>query len=278
MQTAPMKKGKSKGKKKRKGPPSKDKHRLYEIAVQCPEADVEFFDRVYEKKNGTLPKTLKEDFCGTSILVREWVKTRPDNHAVGVDLDETTLAWARKHNIDSLGEDAARAQLIHANVLDVKMPKVDVVAAFNFSYNVFKTRPELREYFENARWSLAAGGIFVMDVHGGWESQMEVTDKTRNEGFTYVWQQDRYDPITHHVRYHIHFRFHDGGGIKRAFTYDWRLWTIPELRELLTEAGFAKAEVYWEGIDPKTGEGDGDFRRVVEAKNCAGWNALIVAS
>ena len=50
------------------------------------------------------------------------------------------------------------------------------------------------------------------------------------------------------------------------------------MRELMAVAGFAGTDVYWEGIDPDTGEGDGDFRRVVEAENCPGWNALIVAS
>lgn len=278
MPTARMKKNPSKSKKKRKGPPTKDRHRLYEVAVQCPEADVEFFDRVYSKQNNRLPVTLKEDFCGTAILAAEWVKTRPENKAIGVDLDGPTLEWAREHNIDPLGEDASRVQLVHANVLDVREPKADVVCALNFSYSIFKSRDELQRYFENVRASLAPGGIFVLDVHGGWESQMEVTDKTRNEGFTYVWEQESWDPVSHHTRYHIHFRFHDGGGIKRAFTYDWRQWTIPELRETLADAGFGESNVYWEGVDADTGEGDGDFRRVVEAKNCAGWNALIVAS
>ena len=269
----------SQKKKKRRGPDSRDIHRLYEMAVQCPEEDIKFFDRVYsKKKNSRAPKTLKEDFCGTALLSAEWVRTRPDNEAVGVDLDKATLDWAMENNITPLGSDQNRVRLIHADVLKVQEPKVDVVAALNFSYFTFKTRRELRGYFENARASLAPGGILVVDIFGGWESQMEVTDKTRNIGFTYVWQQDRYDAVTHETRFHIHFRFHDEGGIKKAFTYDWRLWTMPEVRELMMEAGFAATDVYWEGIDPETGEGDGDFRRVVEAENCPGWNALIVAS
>ena len=39
-------------------------------------------------------------------------------------------------------------------------------------------------------------------------------------------------------------------------------WMLPEIRELLLEAGFAAADVYWEGTDAKTGEGDGKFRKV----------------
>ena len=273
----PMTAKESNKKKKRRGPESRDIHRLYETSVQCPEADVEFFDRVYAKKNGRLPRTLKEDFCGTALLCAEWVKRRPDNEATGVDFDKPTLDWAMQNNIAPLGEDEKRVRLVQANVLDVQEPKTDIVVALNFSYFIFKSRDELRAYFENVRASLLPGGMGVVDIFGGWESQMEVSDKTRHRGFTYDWQQTRFDPVSNETRFHIHFKFHDGGGIKNAFTYDWRLWSIPEVRELLEEAGFASTDVYWEGIDEETGEGDGDFRRVVEAENCPGWNALIIA-
>ncbi|MCP4950671.1 MAG: class I SAM-dependent methyltransferase, partial [Proteobacteria bacterium] len=41
--------------------------------------------------------------------------------------------------------------------------------------------------------------------------------------------------------------------------YEWRLWTLPELRELLAEAGYKRVSVHWEGTDPKTQEGNGEF-------------------
>ena len=48
---------------------------------------------------------------------------------------------------------------------------------------------------------------------------------------------------------HIHFEFTNGSRLKRAFTYEWRLWTLPEIRELLGEAGFSRSTVYWEDRD-----------------------------
>ena len=129
MATTEMKKKKDKNKnKKHKGPASKDRHKLYEMSVQSSEADVEFFDRVYEKKNGKLPTLLKEDFCGTAGTSAAWVKERPGNRAIGVDLDEPTLQWGQENNINPLGNDASRVELKHANVLEVQDPKVDVVA------------------------------------------------------------------------------------------------------------------------------------------------------
>jgi len=74
----------------------------------------------------------------------------------------------------------------------------------------------------------------------------------------------------------IHFRFPDGTELKNAFTYDWRLWTVPELREALANAGFRKVTVWWEGSDEEGG-GDGNFRPVQHGEACAGWIAYLVA-
>lgn len=265
-------------KKRRKGPESRDRHRLYEHAVQSPEVNLRFCDRIYKKKNGVYANVLREDFCGTALLSAEWVRKRPTNRAVGVDLDAATLHWAKSFNIAPLGKDAARVKLIRADVRSVRRPPADVIVAFNFSYATLKTIDELGEYFRGVRRSLARGGIFVFDVFGGWEAQADVTDRTRYKGFTYVWEQEGIDPVTHRGLFHMHFKFYGGGGIRKAFTYDWRLWTIPEVRELLRSAGFRTSEIYWEGFDEKTREFNGSFRRVTKAENCPGWNCFIVAS
>lgn len=274
----PKQKKKKKKGKKPQGPASTDRHWLYQESVQSPEEHIEFFDRVYRDRNGRLPRSLKEDFCGTAFLSAAWVATRPDNTAVGVDLDEETLEWGRANNLAPLSEDQrSRVTLVHDNVMSVTEPKVDVLAALNFSYFEFKTRDDLRAYFDVARHSLAPGGMLVLDMFGGWEAQMEVTDKTRNEGFTYVWEQTKFDAISHLTQFQIHFRFRGGGGLEGAFEYNWRLWTMPEVRELLLEAGFASVDIYWEQIDEDTDEGNGEFEPVTEAENCPGWIALVVA-
>ncbi len=46
--------------------PPRDRHILYERSVQCPEADIRFFDRMYKERNGAPPRVLREDFCGTA--------------------------------------------------------------------------------------------------------------------------------------------------------------------------------------------------------------------
>jgi hypothetical protein len=96
------------------------------------------------------------------------------------------------------------------------------------------------------------------------------------DGFTYVWDQHKYDPVTGDVINHIHFRFPDGTKIDKAFSYEWRLWTIPEIREMLIEAGFGSVVVYWEGTDEDTEEGNGEWEAVEQGEACEGWIAYVV--
>jgi SAM-dependent methyltransferase len=262
-----------------RGPRSRDRHWLYQQAVQTPDVHFHFFDRAFRARNGRRPFSLKEDFCGTAIMAAEWVEYRARNTAIGVDLDRETLRWGQRHNIDVLTEDQrARVTLRRDNVLHVTAPRVDIVLALNFSYFIFRTPDTLREYFRAARRSLVPGGVFICDMFGGWDVQKPRTERTRHRGFTYLWQLEAFDPVSNFARFHIHFKFHDRGGIRRAFTYEWRLWTVPEVRALLLEAGFDEVDVYWEGVDRPTGFGNSVFRKVTRERTSPGWIAFFVAS
>ena len=264
---------------KRRGPKSRDPHWLYQQSVQSPEAHFHFFDRVYRERNGRVPASLKEDFCGTALMAAKWVQYRRRNTALGIDLDAPTLRWGRMHNLSELSADErARIELRRADVLRPTRPAVDLVVAFNFSFFTFRTRATLLAYFRSARRSLAPGGVFIGDMFGGWEAQQPLIERTRHRGFTYIWELERFDPVNNFGRFHIHFKFDDRGGIRRAFTYEWRLWSILEVRELLHEAGFRNVEIYWEGFDPRTGIGNSVFRRVTSTQNSAGWIGFFAAS
>ena len=261
------------------GPKSRDPHWLYQESVQSPEIHFGFFERAYRERNGRRPRSLKEDFCGTALLAAQWVDGHKDRTAIGVDLDGPTLEWGRKHNLAPLSDDArARIALRRDNVLHVAKPKADIVVALNFSYCIFRTRPALRAYFEAARRSLTPGGLFVIDMFGGWEAQKPMVERTRHRGFTYLWELKHYDPVANFGHYCIHFEFRGGGGIRNAFTYHWRLWTLPEIREILVEAGFKDIDIYWEGFDLRSGYGNSVFRKVEKAKNSQGWIAFFAAS
>ncbi len=257
-----------------------DKYDLYLKSVQAPDVDVLFFVRAFKHAYGRAPVLLREDFCGTAAVCYEWAKSKKERRAIGVDIDPEPLEWGVKHLRGKLKPKVAdRVELIQDDVRVVQGPKADVVSAQNFSYLCFKTREALRGYFESAYANLAPEGVLVLDLMGGPEVIEEGhVEETKHGKFTYLWDQARFDPITHDCKFHIHFRFKDGSKKRRAFTYEWRLWTIPEVSELVAEAGFKKVDVYWEDTDTDTGEGTGTYRRRKSAESDTAWVAYIVGT
>ncbi len=255
-----------------------DRHVLYQKSVQDVESEIDFIDEIFEKTRGRKAALLREDFCGTANTSCEWVKRRKTNRAIGVDLDPDVLAWGREHNLAALPSEAQeRLTLLNQDVMTVRPEPADTILAMNFSYWLFKERATLLAYFKAAHKALKSDGILFLDAYGGWEAHRTITEDRDCGGFTYVWDQAEFDPITSHMTCHIHFRFKDGSRLRKAFSYHWRLWSLPELRELLNEAGFRKATIYWEGADEETGEGDGDFQPVETAESDPGWICYIVA-
>ena len=257
---------------------SSDRYELYELAVQEPEAECDFIDQAWQERRGRKAHHIREDFCGTAAVCREWVKRRRDHSAIGVDLDSVPLEWGRARSRARLTpSQLKRMRLMQADVMKVRTRPVDSVLAMNFSYYIFKTRDELLRYFKAAYRALVKDGLFLLDAYGGSDSFLEIEEDRNLDGFTYIWDQSIYNPITAQVVNHIHFEFPDGSRIRKAFSYDWRIWTLPELQEVLLEAGFKHVGVYWEGTDKKTGEGDGVWKISTRGEACQGWIAYLVA-
>lgn len=269
-------------KQKRKGPPMAqvaDRHELYEKAVQTADIEVGYLSRTFRELRGREMVSFKEDFAGTCNLACEWVSSAEGRTAMAVDLDPAVLAWGDERHVQQLdAEQRARLEVIEGNVLDTGGSELDAVCAFNFSYWYFKTREELRGYFAFVREQLVEDGVFFLDCFGGYEAQKEMREKRDIDGdFHYIWEQARFNPIDHHYTCHIHFRFKDGSKLDEAFTYEWRLWSIPEIRELLAEAGFSASKVYWQGWDDDEEEGTDEYEVVEEAEADPGWVCYIVA-
>ena len=253
-----------------------DIHKLYEESVQCVESEIDFVDDTYKQIRGRRAACLREDFCGTMNTSCEWVRRRRTNHAWCVDINREVLDWGLEHNVASLTRgQKERIHVIEGDVNTAGTPKMDIVLAMNFSYWIFKTRQVMTTYFRRVHDSLDEGGIFFLDAFGGMEAFREMTESTDYGKFTYVWDQHKYNPITGEGLFYIHFRFKDGSRIRKAFTYDWRIWTLPEITEMLAEAGFRPA-VYWEGTG-EDGEGNGEFSRTTEGEADRSWIAYIVA-
>ena len=259
-----------------------DKHRLYEQSVQCVEAEIDMVDATFHQIRGYEARYLREDFCGTAQTSVEWVKRRPDNIAISVDLDPAVLAWSKANAISTLkSHEQQRISLLEQDVMQVQSPSgqpaPQIILAMNFSYQLFDTRALLLQYFQRVYQSLSDDGVFFLDAYGGYESYKEVEEETEHEGFTYIWDQASYNPIDGRMQCYIHFAFADGSRLDRAFSYQWRMWSLPELQELLVEAGFTNVSVYWEGTDAKTQQGNGIYTRATKGDADAAWICYLSA-
>ena len=266
--------------------PHLDRHLLYEAAVQDVDFDLGFFQRVYRKVRGNPFTRLREDFCGTARLACEWVRRKPERTAVAVDLNAETLEWASLHHVAHIGAAASRLKLVRGDVRSVE-DRADVVAALNCSYWVFKQRSTLVGYFRHVRARLRPQGLLFLDAFGGEGAMRKLTERRGVRGartyagervppFTYIWEQRSFNPVDHHIFCHIHFRKPNGRMLRRAFTYDWRLWTLPEIADALREAGFADVQVYVQGWDDDENEPLNVYRRRGRFENQEAWLAYLV--
>ena len=257
-----------------------DKYALYQESVQDPPEDARLLSRIFKKQYGHPPRVMREDFCAAAALSCAWVQADANHRAIGVDIDAEPLAWGREHNLAPLsGDQEARVQLVKGDVLDDdSLEPADIICAFNFSYCCFDERAVLKRYFEKSLSRLRPEGLFFLDLYGGADAQRTMTETREHDGFDYVWDQDVFDPINYRAVNYIHFEFPDGSRLHRAFRYEWRLWTIPELRDLLHEVGFGDVTVLWEGTDRKTNEGNGVYRPATSATDDPAWVSYVVAA
>jgi hypothetical protein len=227
-----------------------DRFQLYELCVQSPPELVGLLVAMH----GAGPTVLGEDFCGTAAVSVEWTRRVEGGRAIAVDHDAATL-----------GRIPARAaiEVVAGDVVgdtDATRHAADVIWAGNFSIGEWHTREALLAYLRHVRSRLNPRGLFACDVYGGESAflagSVDVEHRLPDgRVVTYTWEQRSADPLTGRVRNAIHFRVGDDEVLRDAFTYDWRLWGVPELRDALEEAGFARAAVYPRTPDAVDGDG-----------------------
>ena len=246
-------------------PLARDPHALYEAAVQGVDYDLGFAEKVFRHLRGRDARTLRDDFCASAALATGWAVRDPSHESWAVDHDPAPLAWARKNRLAHLRSAAKRVHLVQGDVRHASgVPRVDLTLAYNFAYWVMKTRADLVAYFRAARRGLVKDGVFLVTAFGGSDAMRTLVERRRVAGrhapdglpipaFTYVWEQVSFNPVDHAFTCAIHFEFGRGSRtIRNAFHYDWRFWTLPEIREAMAEAGFKESRVFVELWDDET--------------------------
>lgn len=253
-----------------------DKYHAYAQSVQSPEADARFLRVLYRNINKREPTILREDFCGTFSLCCEWAKLGADKRAIGLDIDPEPLGYGTHNYLSQLSEDQrSRVTTLERDVLVRYSKRSDIICALNFSYFAFQERATLLTYLRACRASLKRDGLMVVDTFGGSQHHEPSLDVKRLPGLTYYFEQEHFDPINNRTRFSLHFRPKGSRTKRKAFTYDWRMWSIPEIRDAMQDAGFKDVEVYWEGT-ARNGRGSGKFHRRSRGEPCQVWLAYVV--
>jgi len=273
----PPKQKKSRSRFRKSGTPTladrADKHAIYQLAVQSPEADVALLQNLYRKSRGKKGYRLREDFCGTGLTLAHWVAQGKQFTGEGYDIDPDPVGWGRAHNLAPMGKAAERGVLHVADARDPSTSAPDIRCAFNFSYWVFTTRSQMLDYLVAARLDLAENGVLVLDLTGGTEALQEEPFESKAGKFTLIWQQRSFSPVDHTADLTLRFRMADGSEIDPPYRYRWRVWSIPEIRELLIEAGFQSSQVWWQDDDEK----ELGYRLTSKGSNDPCWVACITA-
>ncbi len=254
-----------------------DKYFYYIKSVQSPEEDIDFFTKTYQSIYSKKPYIFREDFCGTFITGLKWVKKHPKNQAIVIDKSLEPLTYGKKNHLTQLkNSDRKRLKIIKKSILSPRLESADIISVSNFSYFIFKEQERLLKYFKNVKRQLKKQGLFIIDVFGGSQCLEPCEESIDHGGFTYYWDQESFDPITHHGVFHIHFKRKNEKKRKKVFSYDWRMWSIPELKDILQRAGFSKTYIYWETSNSK-GEGTGIFKKTSKGEPCETWIAYLVS-
>ncbi len=230
------------------------KYSLYELCVQTPARDVQLVRAMHGGVyDGSPAMILGDDFCGSSLMSWEWVSLEEGASAVATDRDPEAIAHVRTH---------PRVRSRCMSVMDVR-DEADAICALNYAACELHARRDLVAYLAHARSRLLPGGVFVCDIYGGasaWE-EGEFEGEFAGPGgerVIYTWAQESADPTTGMVNNAIHFGVEAGREryrLERAFEYEWRLWSVAELREAMQDAGFARTEVFLRDQHGIDGEG-----------------------
>lgn len=220
---------------------------LYELCVQSPSHVVQLLRAIH----GEEPLLLGEDFAGSGAVGRAWVAQSQHHHAACVDRDAHALQRC---------QDTPRIATRVGDNLEENTP-ADAIWVGNFSIGYLHDRPSLLAYLRHVRTRIKQGGVFVCDTYGGETAytigqvhrfhplpQHLAPDGKGGWRVRYTWEQREADPLKGMVTNALHFRIERAGVIEAehidAFIYHWRLWSVPELRDAMHEAGFTSTDVY----------------------------------
>jgi SAM-dependent methyltransferase len=261
-----------------------DKHSLYELCAQNPPRDAKLLRAIHADGVAAPRSTLilGEDFCGTAALSRAWCDLLPRGRAIGVDIDEPTIQVARERSGGRDRMTLIRADVRRVRekvdliaVLNFSVGEIHDRAALVRYFKHARSRLKPRGCFICDIY----GGTDAFEP-GLLDQPIKPPPKPHpgsRDKILYSWEQRSANPLTGRVVNAMHFEVvprdvavpprqpvrastdgrhglspkaatSRGTGSPQvflnAFVYTWRLWSVPELRDAMLDAGFTSTSVY----------------------------------
>lgn len=215
-----------------------DKYDLYTLGLQTPVLEARYLASLADGPH------LREDFCGTAAISRSWIALSQSRTATAVDMDSIALSRAaRSLERAEPPSMSTRIQFANADATEFRSRDVDVLTVPNSSIFLVTDRQRLRRYLEHVWHDLNEGGAIAIDMFGGPSALGNGTTVVDCDGFRCIWQQEDFDFRTHIFDAHVRFQTRGHSPIASAFSYRMRLWSAPEVVDMLIESGFERTTV-----------------------------------
>eukprot|EP00250_Pteridium_aquilinum_P007543 c17232_g1_i1 orf=361-1563(-) len=194
--------------------------------------------------------------------------------------------FAKDNDVAHVDPDSEKARDVNGGDTKNPWPSVDIVCAFNYSCCCLHKRSDLVLYFKHALDALSGkGGIFAMDLYGGVSSEAPLKLRRHFLNFMYIWEQEAFDVINRMTKISLHFQLKNSKMLRHAFTYHWRLWSLPEVRDCLEEVGFDSIHIWLrdmpsleeKGNNEDTWDNDSKYEETTAFYQQSAWNAYVVA-
>jgi hypothetical protein len=239
------------------------KFELYQKSVQNAKKEAEFFRKVFRLIFNKVATTFREDFCGTGLLSCEWVKSNVMNSAVGLDFDQETLDWGIANNVNNLSSGSERIQLLNQNVLDEfdTKQKFEIICSLNYSHFLLPQRKMILKYFTNMVKNLETKGIFIMDFYGGSHIYSDHKYQHNKSSNFYEFSGKQMNIIANTSKCSLNYKVKKNK-YKPFFSFNFRIYSIIELREALEEAGLTQFKLYIKEINDDEDDDYAEYEEV----------------
>jgi len=239
------------------------KYELYQKSVQNVKKEVEFLKKTYRLLYNKIPTTFREDFCGTAMLSCEWVKSNVLNTAIGIDLDQETLDWGIKNNIENLSSGSDRIKLKKQNVLDEynTNEKFDIICSLNYSHFLLQKRKELVKYFKNVSNNLDSKGLFILDFYGGSHIFIDHKYQHNKSSNFYEFSGKQMNILNNQSKCSLNYKIKKNK-FKPLFSFEFRIYSIIELKEALEESGFNEFKLFIKEINDDENDDYAEYEEI----------------